>query len=42
LAYDPDWTEATPQDPEYSEKVKHLFTVNFENAILTNVNFDNA
>jgi uncharacterized protein YjbI with pentapeptide repeats len=42
LAHAPTWTEATPQDREYSENVKHLFTVNFENANLTNVKFDNA
>jgi uncharacterized protein YjbI with pentapeptide repeats len=42
LAYAPTWTEATPQDRTYSENLKHLFTVNFQNAILTNVNFDNT
>jgi uncharacterized protein YjbI with pentapeptide repeats len=42
LAYDPAWTEATPQDSEYADKVKHLFTVNFENANLSKAGFDNA
>ena len=42
MAYDPRWTEATPQDSNYSDSLKHLFTVNFENANLTNAGFDNA
>ena len=41
-AYDPAWTEATPQDFDYRDKVKHLFTVNFEKANLTKAGFDNA
>jgi len=42
MAYAPAWTDRTPQDPDYRFKVKHLFTINFENANLTKAGFDNA
>lgn len=41
-AYAPAWVETTPQDRNYRDNVRHLFTVNFQNANLTRANFDNA